>query len=140
MNGASNYYSCPLPIIITFNSIASCPLNFTQNFLKQVEETKANIGPYLNLYQVHSATFDSGILINTEVHEALHRCRVENGWKIGLSVSGPNQDEVIREALKIHVSNSDEQQSPQRLFDSVQCTYNILEQHPVSCTCITRCT
>mmetsp|Transcript_2629 Transcript_2629/g.4759 ORF Transcript_2629/g.4759 Transcript_2629/m.4759 type:complete len:359 (-) Transcript_2629:45-1121(-) len=101
-----------------------------ENFRKQVEETKENIGPYLNLYQVHSATFDSGILINTQVHEALHRCRVENGWKIGLSVSGPNQDEIIREALKIHVSNSDEQQSPQRLFDSVQCTYNILEQRP----------
>lgn len=74
-----------------------------ENFLKQVEETKAHIGPYLNLYQVHSATFESGILADTKVHQALHRCRVENGWKIGLSVSGPNQDELIREALKIHV-------------------------------------
>lgn len=97
-----------------------------ENFLKQVEETKAHIGPYLNLYQVHSATFDSGILTNTEVHDALHRCRVENGWSIGLSVSGPNQDEIIREALNIHVPT----QQKQRVFDSVQCTYNILEQRP----------
>lgn len=106
-----------------------------ENFLKQVEETKENIGPYLNLYQVHSATFDSGILTNTEVHEALHRCRVENGWNLGLSVSGSNQDEIIREALRIDVASSgDEEESEQplqqRLFDSVQCTYNILEQRP----------
>eukprot|EP00584_Thalassiosira_punctigera_P000623 CAMPEP_0172529130 /NCGR_PEP_ID=MMETSP1067-20121228/3293_1 /TAXON_ID=265564 ORGANISM="Thalassiosira punctigera, Strain Tpunct2005C2" /NCGR_SAMPLE_ID=MMETSP1067 /ASSEMBLY_ACC=CAM_ASM_000444 /LENGTH=376 /DNA_ID=CAMNT_0013313131 /DNA_START=10 /DNA_END=1140 /DNA_ORIENTATION=- len=103
-----------------------------KNFLKQVEETKANVGPYLNLYQVHSATFDSGILTNTEVHEAMHRCRVENGWNIGLSVSGPNQDELIREALKIHVSVAEDEGGggKRRLFDSVQCTYNVLEQRP----------
>lgn len=111
-----------------------------ENFLKQVEETKAHIGPYLNLYQVHSATFESGILADTKVHQALHRCRVENGWKIGLSVSGPNQDELIREALKINVVDEEGEEektqqqtaTPQKisLFDSVQCTYNILEQRP----------
>ena len=109
--------------------------------MKQVEETKEQIGPYLNLYQVHSATFDSGILTNTKVHNALHQiCRVQNGWQIGLSVSGPNQSELIREAMKIRVavnsSSGDNQNSnpssikTQRLFDSVQCTYNILEQRP----------
>lgn len=101
-----------------------------ENFLKQVEETKEHIGPYLNLYQVHSATFDSGILSNTDVHEALHRvCHVENGWDIGLSVSGPNQNDVIREAMIIQVA-SEGAQRQQRLFDAVQCTYNILEQRP----------
>ena len=98
-----------------------------------MEETKEHVGPYLNLYQVHSATFDSGILTNTDVHEALHRiCHVENGWDIGLSVSGPNQDDIIREALKIKVpsNNSDDPKQQQRLFDSVQCTFNILEQRP----------
>jgi aryl-alcohol dehydrogenase-like predicted oxidoreductase len=121
-----------------------------------VEETKANLGPYLDLYQVHSATLDSGVLANARVHEALHRiCRVENGWAIGLSVSGQNQDEVIREALKLRVpipkdddddggNNGDDDDaegadagrrgtaspSRQRLFDSVQCTYNVLEQRP----------
>ena len=107
-----------------------------QNFLKQVEETKEYIGPYLNLYQVHSATFDSGILTNTDVHKALHRCREENGWKIGLSVSGPNQDDIIREALKIYVPAADaseeRKQPKRRVFDSVQCTYNILEQRPAT--------
>ena len=113
--------------------------------MKQVEETKEQIGPYLNLYQVHSATFDSGILTNTKVHNALHQiCRVQNGWQIGLSVSGPNQSELIREAMKIRVAavtsssedDGDSQNSnpssikTQRLFDSVQCTYNILDQRP----------
>lgn len=109
-----------------------------ENFMKQVEETKSHIGPFVNLYQVHSATFDSGVLTNTHLHEALHRiCRVENGWSIGLSVSGPNQGDVIRESLKLRVPISDDndnnlqqQQTQQRLFDSVQCTYNILEQRP----------
>lgn len=102
-----------------------------ENFLKQVEETKTNIGPYLNLYQVHSATFESGILTNTQVHEALHQCRTENGWNIGLSVSGANQNDIIREVLKINVPSSPEdKKEQQRLFDSVQCTYNILEQRP----------
>jgi aryl-alcohol dehydrogenase-like predicted oxidoreductase len=95
-----------------------------ENFLKQVEETSENIGEYVKLYQVHSATFDSGILTNTKVHEALNKCREEKGWKIGLSVSGPSQDELIREAMQIKVA------SQQRLFDSVQVTYNILEQRP----------
>ena len=129
------------------------PATSGQNFLRQVEETKANLGPYLDLYQVHSATFDSGILTNSRVHEALHRvCRVENGWGIGLSVSGPDQDALIREALGVRVPPAPEDDddgggdnaggedarrrgaaSPPRwpcLFDSVQCTYNILEQRP----------
>ncbi|KAL7443151.1 hypothetical protein ACHAXM_008702 [Skeletonema potamos] len=94
------------------------------NFLKQIQETSEHIGEYVKLYQVHSATFDSGILTNAKVHDALSKCREEKGWKIGLSVSGPSQDELIREAMKIKVA------SQQRLFDSVQCTYNIMEQRP----------
>lgn len=94
------------------------------NFLKQVQETSEHIGDYVKLYQVHSATFDSGILTNKDVHEALHKCREEKGWSIGLSVSGPSQDELIREAMQIKVAGQ------HRLFDSVQCTYNILEQRP----------
>lgn len=95
-----------------------------ENFLKQVQETSEHIGDYVKLYQVHSATLDSGILTNKDVHEALHKCREEKGWSIGLSVSGPSQDELIREAMQIKVAGE------HRLFDSVQCTYNILEQRP----------
>jgi len=97
-----------------------------ENFLKQVEETKEHLGEFLNLYQVHSATFESGILNDIRVHEALSSCKKENGWKIGLSVSGPSQGDTLREAMKITSLDGD------RLFDSVQCTYNILEQRPGS--------
>jgi len=99
-----------------------------QNFLKQIEESNEYIGEYIDLYQVHSATFESGILTDKRIHKALDQCRLEHGWKIGLSVSGPNQDDVLREAMKIQVAN--ENGDCRRLFDSVQCTYNLLEQKP----------
>ena len=93
----------------------------TENFLKQVEETASLLGEYLDLYQIHSATFDSGILTDERAHKALSDCRKERGWAIGLSVSGPDQDAILRNAMKIKVDGKP-------LFDSVQCTFNVLEQ------------
>jgi aryl-alcohol dehydrogenase-like predicted oxidoreductase len=94
-----------------------------QNFWKQVEETEKNLGDYVNLYQVHSATFESGILTNHEVHSAMAKCRRERGWKLGLSVSGPMQDKILLEETI-------------PLFDSVQCTYNLLEQRASEALCV----
>jgi aryl-alcohol dehydrogenase-like predicted oxidoreductase len=88
------------------------------NFLKQVEETASFLGEYVNLYQVHSATFESGILSDSRACEALRKCRADRGWALGLSVSGPNQNDVLRGAMKL------------KLFDSIQCTFNVLEQRP----------
>jgi aryl-alcohol dehydrogenase-like predicted oxidoreductase len=93
----------------------------TENFMIQVEETASLLGEYLNLYQIHSATFDSGILTDRVAHQALADCRKERGWAIGLSVSGPEQDDILRQAMAIKVDGD-------RLFDSVQCTFNLLEQ------------
>lgn len=76
------------------------------------------------MYQIHSATFESGCLTNKEVHEALSSYKKEKGWAIGLSVSGPVQDDILREAMQITTADGE------KLFDSVQCTYNILEQRP----------
>lgn len=92
-----------------------------ENFLKQIEETKELLGEYVNLYQIHSATFESGVLDNKDLHEALHKCRNDRGWAIGLSVSSPKQGEILKRAMEIEVDG-------QRLFDSVQCTFNCLEQ------------
>ena len=94
------------------------------NFLMQLRETEKELGEYVNLYQVHSATFESGILTDERAHEALAKCREERGWSIGLSVSGTVQDEIIRTAMKIKTADGG------RLFDSVQCTFNVLEQKP----------
>jgi aryl-alcohol dehydrogenase-like predicted oxidoreductase len=117
----------------------------TANFMKQVQETSTLIGKYLDLYQIHSATLDSGILTDTSAHVALTKCRHEHGWAIGLSVSGPRQDEIIRMAIQIRVpaalvdndgnDDNDERSSPVEhvaLFDSVQCTYNVMEQRPAA--------
>jgi aryl-alcohol dehydrogenase-like predicted oxidoreductase len=89
-----------------------------------VEETAEFIGEYVKLYQVHSATFASGILVNEDAHAALSQCRKDRGWKLGLSVSGPDQNQVIREAMKLKADDGTQ------LFDSVQCTFNLLEQRP----------
>lgn len=95
-----------------------------ENFLRQINETVEYIGDYVNLYQVHSATFESGILTDERTHEALNECKKSKGWSIGLSVSGPKQNDIISEAMKIKCSDGT------RLFDSVQCTFNVLEQRP----------
>jgi len=101
----------------------------TANFLTQVKETEEYLGEYVDLYQIHSATFDSGILTDYEAHEALGLCREKRGWAIGLSVSGPEQGDILRAARKILV-NTQDGDSKVPLFDSVQCTYNVLEQKP----------
>lgn len=93
------------------------------NFHQQLQETEEHLGEFVKLYQIHSATFESGILTDTDVHNALHRCRQERGWAIGLSVSSPQQGEILKQAMSIAVNGT-------RLFDSVQCTFNVLEQRP----------
>ncbi len=77
--------------------------------------------PHLKYYQVHSATFDSGILENQSVLDALLRIKEETGLHIGITTSGENQKEVISEALKIEVSGN-------LLFDSFQVSFNVFEQ------------
>jgi len=77
--------------------------------------------PALETYQIHSATFESGVLENTDVLRMLHKIKESSGLKIGISVSGHNQSEVLRAALSVKVNDNP-------LFDSYQATYNILEQ------------
>jgi aryl-alcohol dehydrogenase-like predicted oxidoreductase len=77
--------------------------------------------PALKIYQIHSATFESGVLENTEVLRALDKIRESTGVKIGLSVSGPHQKDILLAASKVTVNDK-------KLFDSYQATYNVLEQ------------
>jgi aryl-alcohol dehydrogenase-like predicted oxidoreductase len=86
---------------------------------RQVGESKELLGPYLNLYQIHSATLESGVLDNRDVLNELAALRGV-GLKIGLSLSGPNQSEILRRALSVTVDGK-------RLFDCVQATWNLLE-------------
>jgi len=86
----------------------------------QYQESRSNLGAYLDLYQIHSATLDSRVLENIDVLKELARIKSE-GLLIGFSVSGPQQALVIQTALDIKVDG-------RRLFDSLQVTWNILER------------
>lgn len=76
--------------------------------------------PGLKTYQIHSATFDSGVLDNTEVLQGLNELKKKFNLKIGMSVSGHNQLEILEAARKVKIDGLD-------LFNSFQVTYNILE-------------
>jgi aryl-alcohol dehydrogenase-like predicted oxidoreductase len=86
---------------------------------RQWRESRENLGEHLDLYQIHSATFDSGVLENREVHRELARLKGK-GILIGLTLSGPQQAEVLERALAVEVDG-------ERLFDAVQATWNPLE-------------
>jgi aryl-alcohol dehydrogenase-like predicted oxidoreductase len=92
--------------------------------LEQWEVSK-NLLPNLRFYQVHSATFESGILENEAVLNQLHHIKKATGLKMGISASGENQKDIIAAALKIKIEN-------ESLFDSFQVTYNIFEQSTFS--------
>lgn len=82
---------------------------------RQLAETRSWLGPWLTLYQIHSATVSSGVLDDEEVLEELAFLR-EGGVEVGLTASGTDQAETIDLALE------------RGGFDSVQATYNLLER------------
>jgi aryl-alcohol dehydrogenase-like predicted oxidoreductase len=82
---------------------------------RQLAETKGLLGPRLRLYQIHSATLDSGVLDDPRVLDELARQRA-SGLAIGFTVTGPRQSETIRRALELGG------------FDTVQATWNLLER------------
>jgi aryl-alcohol dehydrogenase-like predicted oxidoreductase len=89
-------------------------LNKQWNFSKQLL-------PYLKVYQIHSATLETGVLKNEAVLQRLAELKKSHQLKIGLTTSGDNQVEVIKKALDVTVND-------EQLFDAFQVTYNLLDQ------------
>jgi aryl-alcohol dehydrogenase-like predicted oxidoreductase len=87
---------------------------------RQIGESRKRLGEYLDLYQIHSATLESGVLDDDAVLDDLARLR-RSGLRVGLSVSGPRQGDTIRRALEV-------ERDGQRLFSAVQATWNLLER------------
>jgi aryl-alcohol dehydrogenase-like predicted oxidoreductase len=85
------------------------------NLRRQLAESRALLGAHLDLYQIHSATLDSGVLDDDEVAEELERLRAD-GLAVGLTVTGARQAETIERAVEL------------RRFDTVQATWNLLER------------
>ena len=86
---------------------------------RQWQESQAALGRYLRLYQIHSATLESGVLANLPVLRELARLKA-GGTAIGLTLSGAGQVEVLRRAITLRIDGVP-------LFDCVQATWNLLE-------------
>lgn len=82
---------------------------------RQLAESEELLGNHLRLYQIHSATLDSGVLDDPDVMEELARLRA-NGMAIGFTTSGSQQAETIERALEVGG------------FDAVQATWNLLDR------------
>jgi len=78
-------------------------------------ESQALLGEWLALYQIHSATLDSGVLDDPGVREQLDAIRV-GGVQVGLSVTGAAQAATIDRAVEGGG------------FDEVQATWNLHER------------
>jgi aryl-alcohol dehydrogenase-like predicted oxidoreductase len=89
-------------------------------FTRQLAESRALLGDHLALYQVHSATLESGILDDRAVLAAMAGLRA-SGVAVGLTASGPDQAGVLDRALDLQVDGV-------RLFQTMQATWNVLER------------
>jgi aryl-alcohol dehydrogenase-like predicted oxidoreductase len=87
---------------------------------RQMSESRSLLGDRLQLYEIHSATLESRVLENVDVLRELLQLR-SSGLVIGLTVTGPNQADVIRRALHVSVDG----RNP---FQVVQATWNLLER------------
>ena len=85
-----------------------------ENLRRQLAETRERLGEHLSLYQIHSATLDSGVLDDGAVLDELARLR-DTGVRVGLSTTGPAQGDTIAAAVSTGA------------FDTVQATWNVLE-------------
>jgi len=90
-----------------------------EQLARQSAESLALLGAHLRLYQIHSATLESGVLDNAGVIAGLARLKAD-GLAIGLSLTGPRQAATLRRAMEVRVDG-------EPLFGAVQATWNVLE-------------
>ena len=84
-------------------------------FRRQWEESRALLGEHIDLYQIHSATIDSGVFDDGPLLAALAELR-DSGVEVGVSTSGADQAAAIDRARELEV------------FSSVQSTWNLIER------------
>jgi aryl-alcohol dehydrogenase-like predicted oxidoreductase len=82
---------------------------------RQWRESSDLLGEWLALYEIHSATLDSGVLDDPDVRSRLAAIRA-GGVRVGLTTTGPDQAATIDRALAVGG------------FDAVQATWNLHER------------
>jgi aryl-alcohol dehydrogenase-like predicted oxidoreductase len=91
---------------------------------RQLSESRAILGRALDLYQIHSATIESGVLEDQPLLAELARLAAD-GLVIGVTVTGPKQSDTIRRALDVTIDGVNP-------FRAVQATWNLLEPSAAS--------
>ncbi|OWL95839.1 aldo/keto reductase [Deinococcus indicus] len=87
---------------------------------RQWPQTLAALGMAPDLYLIHSATLESGVLDDPAVLSRLAELAAE-GVRVGLSTSGPAQADTIRRALEMQVDGVNP-------LSAVQATWNLLDR------------
>ena len=82
---------------------------------RQLGETREHLGEHLGLYQIHSATIESGVLDDRDVLDELAALRAD-GVAIGITATGPRQGDTIDRTVRTG------------MFDTVQATWNLHER------------
>jgi len=112
-----------------YTYVANFDANAEVHEVKEHSVTKLNeqwqiskaLLPYLSVYQIHSATLETGVLENDSILNQLAFLKEEFNLQIGLTTTGFNQVEVLKKGLDVQIDGK-------QLFDAFQCTYNILDQ------------
>jgi aryl-alcohol dehydrogenase-like predicted oxidoreductase len=90
-------------------------------FRTQLAESRALLGDRLALYQIHSATIDSGVFADDALLAALVDERTKGSYAaVGLTLSGLSSAAALRAAMAARSSG-------EPVFDVVQATFNLLE-------------
>lgn len=77
--------------------------------------------PYLTTYQIHSATFETAVLENTDILKRLLELKTKHGLLMGITTTGAKQAAVLEKALALEINGN-------ALFDLFQVTYNLFDQ------------
>ncbi len=86
---------------------------------RQWRESDEILGDYLDIYQIHSTTLETGVLEDTSVLKELAHLK-SKGVRIGLTLTGAEQAKTLQRAQEVFIDGV-------RLFDVVQATWNLLE-------------
>lgn len=90
-------------------------------FVQQLAESRALLGDRLALYQIHSATAESGVLADEPLLRALVDARRAGAFRaLGLTLTGADARRTLDLAVGLRLDG-------EPVFDVVQATFNVLE-------------